>query len=729
MAINNMRLIKHSLCLSSLFYCVIYPAYADISDTLETDIPCSKANINSIPQNAYFLPLKKAKDLQSTLGQYKIIKLNANSDYSKHGGPSSITLSSDQQLYGLPGSKIGRVFISGGSTGITLQGVATNGIEFAESSNAIHGNCFRRVTGRISAKGAKLENNLFIDLNNSQLDFDTSKRGYLKNNQFIRVMVHGTSPALQLRGDPEHQSSNNVFLWSNILTPHGDGIIIDNQRDVSFIGLDAESWNWSKRAKNQAMMTVRSTGSLKIIAANGGDPRHRTGRYFDLDAEEIQILGSRIGPVRKPSIILQPDVKRISLVNVQKLGINNKGPNPFIFNAFAGRKPTTTLNGRTILNTTLTKEQESILKNMFVSPDNSGQLLKRPVFQSIPDPVGPNWNSDLKSKSDSTDFIQGLVDSQGIAHIPAGIYYISKPIRLKDGQGIIGSGAHQTAIIAKNKNIDMIVGVPNAGKRTLTSFSLIDITLQGGRNGIHHDSDGSGSKAVYNRLFISHVTFRDMSEAGIFLDGIIGWDNNFIDNVNFYRCADAGIKQRVSPLWLRGHGPGMTYMDKNVFYNCQFVENGRGIDFNARRANNLNAFVNCSFRDNLELAVNLHNNNSTIFANTEFINNGGNPVIQSNKPTFFVNSYFKADRNNISLLPNNATCEDCTFELGGSSSSSIVPKGSRVFLSNSESINVSLGKPDSGLLLNSKLPENPPFNKQGVFIIKNTPHILIPGLP
>ena len=89
-----------------------------------------------------------------------------------------------------------------------------------------------------------------------------------------------------------------------------------------------------------------------------------------------------------------------------------------------------------------------------------------------------------------------------------------------------------------------------------------------------------------------------MANAGILIDNIYAWDNNFIDHTNFYRCK-TGIKQRPDPAYVRDDHIGMTFLDKNVFYQTQFVENDVAIDWQAKRANNLNAFINCLFKNNL----------------------------------------------------------------------------------------------------------------------------------
>ncbi len=704
----------------------LLPAYAlDLNNPINE--PCLDGSGDALPRDAYPLPVTRAGEIQSMLNQHRKVRLEPHGNYAAGGGP--ITLSSGQELYGISGSKIGRVVVADGATGVVLQGVDTDGISFLASEKVTRGNCFRRITGPVTIKDAKLEDNLFVDISNTQLNIDTRQRGYLRNNRFIRVMTHSSYPAIQMRGDAKRLSGANVFLWLNILTPLGDGVIVDGQDDVTFAGLDAESWNWSKQAKNPAMMTVTNTGTLRLMAASGGDAKSGIGHYLDAGADEAQIFGTKISRVGDPTVTLQSQVRRYFLSNIQNLSISVLAHDSFSVKAFTDSEPEVLVRGVNLGQQNLAADDIAELQRMFVNHELPVSSWSRPVLAPIPDPAGPDWKVGIDSRPDSSGYLQGLVDTQGIARVPAGIYYITKPIRLRSGQGIIGEGATRTAIIAKNPNIDMIVSDEHIKKTASTAFTLADLTLQGGRNGIHHDVAGAGAGAQFNLVYLSHVTFRDMSDSGIFIDGIYGWDNNFIDNVNFIRCAEAGVKQRVNPLYISGDAPGMSYMDKNVFYRCQFVESGRGIDLQARREDNLNAFIDCAFRDNTESAVSMKNNFSAVFANTDFINNGGSPVISSDKPTYFVNSYFRAGKNNVAMLPDESTCEGCVFEKGGASAASIMADKTRVFLYNSKSIDVPLGKITAGVLMNTFLQEDRQLNEQALFVDNGNIHVMAYGLP
>lgn len=272
---------------------------------------------------------------------------------------------------------------------------------------------------------------------------------------------------------------------------------------------------------------------------------------------------------------------------------------------------------------------------------------------------------------------------------------------LKAGQGIIGAGANKTVIIAKSPSIDLIKGASHYNDKTVvTSFVLADLTLQGGLNGMNHSAAGSGQGAYYNLITLSHVTFRNMANAGILIDNIYGWDNNFIDHTNFYRCK-TGIKQRPDHNYVGGDHIGMTFLDKNVFYQTQFAENDVAIDWQAKRGNNLNAFINCLFKNNAQ-TINLTNSDSTFFANSIFETASEQTLLLSNRVTGFVNGYFFGKEPGDPLFNGNVYCNHCNFDNSAAKSGLIVSPTSKNSYFISSTLTKSTNQPIStGIIMNS----------------------------
>jgi hypothetical protein len=279
--------------------------------------------------------------------------------------------------------------------------------------------------------------------------------------------------------------------------------------------------------------------------------------------------------------------------------------------------------------------------------------------------------------------------------------------------------------------VNLIEGADHYEVKHVTGFTLIDLTLQGGRNGIQHDEQGAGKGAQFNLIHLSHVVIRDMAQSGISISGIYGWDNNLIDNVTFHRLP-VGVRQTSSTWYVssavNGDVEGMNYMDKNVWYRCVFDEVGVGMELTAKRANGLNACVECLFRRNALGAMRLTYNVSTVVANSDFVANGGDPVIASNLPIGIVGSRF-VDGPGKSFLDSDAMCEGCTFTHSTGGITSIGRTGGRVLLIDSQSRSVPLGKLASALFVDSPLKETEKLNARIAEIRGGVVRLLVNGAP
>jgi hypothetical protein len=157
------------------------------------------------------------------------------------------------------------------------------------------------------------------------------------------------------------------------------------------------------------------------------------------------------------------------------------------------------------------------------------------------------------------------------------------------------------------------------------AFTLSNLTLQGGETGVrivplnYVDDIFQLSGNVWQ-----YVVFRNQ-DYGIHLDRIYGYDTNVLDNVSFINCG-IGFFQDPNPVYPGGEPKDMTYVDKLMMYNCQFINNTTALSMLATRANNLNSFYNCLFDGNVNAVL---SRNHPIFANCDFKNNTGDFVISS----------------------------------------------------------------------------------------------------
>jgi hypothetical protein len=701
----------------------------------------------TIPLNAHPLPLNQKAQLQTALDTYKVVALEAG-DYTV-GGLTSVTLKSGQRLYGDPAkTTIPAVTVQPGTTGAVLAYVTVASITFPASAKVTAGNCFESIYGNLIVTNGTLENNLFLDIKGS-LRADTRTGGYLRNNRFIRWRAQTVSPMLTLMGDPARLSYGNVFLWVNFLTPHQDITYITNYQDLTMVGVDTETWNYAGGG-TASVITTGNMGTLRLFTMNGGNHgavAKRTGIY-DIGADEFQLYNDGFERLGSGANVTDFNLKAS---NQRLLWIGNNSTksqadaNPSGFRLQAFVKPTYPGTNVTLAGTNITgalpAATQTVINGM-LHPTRTGTNWEAATYGPVPDPAGTNWNVNLSGAPDATAMIQQLIDtsSNGVARLPAGIYYTSAPLKLARSHGIVGAGADTTAIVAKNATFDMIVAndPPTNNSRRII---LANLTLQGGKNGVHLDPVGTGttnvavtgSRAQYHVMFMEYVTFRNMTEAGFNFDKIYGMDNNWFNHVNFINCG-TGLKQIIDPAWAGVDSPNMAYIDKCVFYQSQFIGNSNAFDLRAKRDNNLIAWIDCLFQDNRGAAVLLNNNLSSLFANCDFVNNGGTAVVSTGRqpfPVSYVSCRFKAGASGKAMFGGAVNVEGCTFDRAGSTTATILDGGAgNVNFYHSQSANMPVGLTSSRaacMFMNNAFTLDPSLSAPMVIATNGVTATLVPG--
>lgn len=672
----------------------------------------------AIPKNAHHVSLAQASTVQAALDTYGTVSLDTAADYSATIG--TITISSGMGLYGLRSTKVADIVIAADAKDFVLSGLKSfgAGITFTPGAGETKGGLVFNHAGGINATGVNLVENRFIDVIDSQVRINNTGGGYARNNIFTRFMVHGQGPGIELLGAPGRTSYGNTFLWVNLLGANGSGMVVDGQQDITLAGLDNEGWD-PNNLGNPASITITDTGIARLMMLSGGASTGTTNdKFLDTGADETWVFGTSLLAQSGTLLEAGPTANRYFSLAAYDINASAIPPNfadstlpgAFVMEAANAGAVEVLLNGVDTETTPLDSGELSTFRAMLVDSPVV-ENWHPPQLDPIPDPAGPNWDADLASKPDSLAYIQGLIDSQGIARLPAGIYYISGAIKLKNTQGLIGEGMDTTAIIAKADTINMIIsGDVEPGTNQSATFTLLDITLQGGLNGIYTGVYGY----QYNKLLFSHVTIRDMAGSGIFLDSCYAWDNNFIDTINLYRCADAGIKQRSDWNSEPGEWKGFAYMDKNVFYRAQIAECGIGVDSSiGGRGMALNSFIDSSIRDCTGPAMDLIVWRALIIANTDFINNGGPTTINNNHPVTLTSCRFSAEKENITLLPPRATAEGCQFHLDGSTTATI-GDSTQLFLANCTG-DMPFGAISDGVIVNTKVPDAALNNQAAYF--------------
>ncbi len=711
-----------------------------ISSILGEGLPAPSGNVeaqlpkNIFPLSATLLTVDNKDKLQQELDEHRAVRLMPG-DY----GAGPITLRSGQQLYGLPGTRVGRIVIEPGASGAMVSGVQSN-VVFPASDAVTKGNTIFRIGGAIIVKGGALEDNLFVDA--QSLDVDVTTGGYLRNNRFIRApgQMQGNS-MLKFRASPERPSTGNVFLWMNAGGNQGPTTEITGVTDLTMAVVDAEMWSF-KTKEPVALFVTGPMQRLNIFAVQGGrydgdlELRKKYG-LIDSAARELRVFGLTPGyrgqaPDTLPAkIVLRDGNERSMFVDSVPYSFSMPATSNLQLRAFeqlrgvpeGGLPPISNPNPNQQFIVTpagAEQKQQAALQEMILQTGRTMRPWERPGSEPVPDPAGDKWNQNLASAKDDTQMLQDRLDKEGIAVLAAGKYHISAPLRINRGKGLVGSGMDQTVIIAKDPNLSMFVYDPQGDTRAV---SLANLTLQGGRVGVH--LRGEDTSGYINKSFLANITFRNMSEAGVYVDMLDGkdpsMDNNLISFCNFVNCG-AGLKQRP-------HQNGRSgFIDKLVVYRCQFIQCGLGIDFPARRSNNACAYIECRFADNMKGAAKLDNNTTPVFANCDFTGNAGDPAVASNQTVYFMSCNFQTGANSQSLLPSKSISEGCVFESAKSPGAVLVKKASRNTFYNCR-VEMPLGQLKDALFLNSKIAGQPGLSQIAAQILDGKTTVLMPGTP
>jgi len=601
------------------------------------------------PMEAVLVPLNEKGKLQQYLDTHGAVRLEPGGDYLA-GGLPTLRIRSGYRLYGLS-NNIPDTIIEPGTTGAVLSYVHGK-ITFPPSSDPTKLNLFRRTTYcNFVINGATLEDNLFLDVAFCIINADHSTSGFMRNNRFIRFQSHGGNPMLTIRGDPQQRSSGNVFLWVNLLGPPDKVTYFDNLPDLTLLHVDCESYSTA----GQPSINTGPMGHLTIFGSTGA---LQTGRTIDTKAKSLWLHGHSLSTAVKPSVVLGKDTTALLVHNPDVMELKRDGSRTVRLFNDTMNKNTVEVDGAVVPTEQSGEGLLSALKDCL--PATKSVAWESPAFAPPPDPAGAKWEVGLEKRKSQREEIQKLLDTIKHVILPPGTYYLDGPLKLGKGQSLVGSGMDKTVLISLDRNKDLILD-DGTGRMILT-----DLTLQGGRHGIYHTWSTGPNLQVVDTC-ISHVTIRSMSKAGLCFEHIYGWDNNFVDFVNFVDCP-IGIQQLATNFGT-AENQSLTYMDKCVFYQCQFIRCGKALDLQARRASGGNLWVNCLFQDSKDCAATMINHSPATFANCDFTNNAGDPVVGTNGHLFVIGCRFTADTAKaVDLIDGfSVSAEGSLFESGSSS--------------------------------------------------------------
>lgn len=681
---------------------------------------------------AYLLPISQKANLQTALDTYGAVRLEKG-DYNA----VSVVMRSNQSLYGHPStSGIANIIIAAGSTNVHIEALkpsvnTTCAITF-QSGNAIS-NCTLKTIKYIDIIGVncQIENNTFLDITHSNINFNCSVSGYFRNNKIIKHQAQGVPNMLVMKGNRTTPSYGNVVIHSNYLTSTGETTDIDNLESVTFIGTDCETYGGISRE----LLHVNKVDKLKMFITNGNISYDSGFAYSSIDATEAYLVGNKGSSNQLDKISLRTNLlsfdshKDISRGAGSVTGYFGKSYieeiNRNLFHHFQYNdvEQTTTITN----STTISKLTNSILGTQHTP-------WARPVLGVIPDPLGANWKAERVGKPDSTSYIQNLINTNGVADLPEGVFYISSSLSIGAGinQGIIGKGTGKTVICGLTDDFPLITvdhGFVDTNGDLFGNIDLAYLTLQGGRDGLYI----SNHRLLMAYQSLKYVSFREQIN-GIQIYDIFGLDNCFFEHLSFVNC----VRPMYAHPWEGVLNPydiaGATYMDKIVFYKCQYLNSTGSMYLKAARANNLNAWVDCNF-DGGVMAVDM-GGDTTIFANCDFTNFRGDYTLKSNSFNLVSCNFYNNSNTKSTLYSITNSIEGCNFLDNIPLASPDVDNSIQNFIANSIITGDAVvrpsqiaGKPSFATYVNSRLLSNPTFNKMFVNGISNVPTIILNAEP
>ncbi len=671
-------------------------------------------NNNQIEEIAYFdaylLPYSQRANLQTALNTYGAVRLESGN--YRVGGVASVNLTSNMRLYGHSSyNEMPPINITAGATNVLVTSVkAWYGVNFLNGSPITNCKISKTNGGYILGTNSNIENCEFVDIIGTKITFNNTSSGYFRNNKFIKHWVTSEYPQLFLKGNNTTPSYGNTWAWLNLLTAHGDATDIDNFGNLNVIGLDAEAWNYNNLGTGKALLYMRNMGDVKLASMTGLGYAANSTPVFDIQANNLTLLAKTISTYGGASTTTAKTLMIDSSSSPYSVTGGSYDIRAF-FNdtnlTYNGSNQTSLITGTTATNIT-----SSIL-------GTERTKWSRYNFLPIANPTGGAWSTNRIGQSSSRAYIQNLIDTQGIASLPEGIYYIDAPLLINSNEGIVGQGTGKTVIVGLADNFNLI----NIRGTNVSSFTLSNLTLQGGNKGVSITSDGYDVFFQPNGIDFKYVVFRNQATYGIEVAQLYGMDNCMLEQVHFFNIPTA-FKQTPDPSWSGVETNHMTYIDKTVFYRCQVINCGIGFSLITGRADNLNAWVECNFEGNTSTSIITINHNSPVVINCDFKNNTGIRIIEAT-PTFEIYSSNFSGNSSANIFKGEETVvEGCKFL----DSIPLFENTLDAFIVNS-TVTGSINNMVNGMFVNSNIQSNSGANHLLVKRISGSDTILLNATP
>ncbi len=528
------------------------------------------------------VPAESKARLQSLLDQHGAIRLDAAADY-RRGPRDVLRVSSGQTIVGGWNTRVPRIVIPGGVSHVRIVAVRSDGwtapdIEFtggAENDDIeiIGGTGGAGTQIRVAIRSGARVNHLSLS-EYGGLIVDQASSGYVRDSTFTRLLGYWPGPHVTWTGNAREPSRGNAFLGIASITPAAPSVWRD-AGDLWFANWDCESWTTRGKEIPRCFSIEGATRVVSIGLGGGTATPERSGalasfrdvpllvnwfpnvRGGELDGADL--LFDRVGTV----VTVQPE---------EGLRVRDTGGNA----RFRVLDPEPGHGGARVAHSGVaaaSTERRAALAAAFagIAPPHAR---RKPDPRAISDPLGLDWRTDIDGHPDSAARIQASIDADGIARLPAGVYYLDRPLRIGSHdriEGLIGESREPTVLVAKGA-FPVIAGRgdfgrdPRAPKDALVTLALEGLTLYGGTYALDWNGEpgnlGPGGVVAWSAF--QDLALLKQSVAAVHANGIGGLDSNL------WRAVDIADTPTAFRGTGAGAGPGMTYADKQHFLDCQY---------------------------------------------------------------------------------------------------------------------------------------------------------------
>ncbi len=525
----------------------------------------------------FYVPVARRAELQHLLEQHRNIKLAANRDY-RSSGLTGLLLASGERIEGGWNTRVPTLHVPGGSSSLFVAGVRNDAslgpdVVFepgAESHDVtiIGGNGGIGSNIHVLVKdGARLDHVRLSEIGGIEVDQQHS--GYIRHSEITRLLGYWPGPHVAWRGNQIEPSGDNVILGFSSITPARASHWTD-AGDLSIFNWDCESWNQHDQDRSPCFV-IEGSPHVTSVALSGGtaDPDHAGAvlELSDVKAFQSWFFHAQGGHRDSADLLLHKVQSALMVqsdpaVRVVEQDLPAHAERQRLLDP-AGAAPA--------------PMQSSKASDDWSSVVNQKALrLQRdkPLLRSFPDPF-PTGVPALEQMPDSARQIQADLDRDGLVRLPAGRYFLDRPLRIGSRnrtEGILGDPEGQVVLIAKG-DFAIIEGRGDAHPSAQSEGSVVylafdHVMLYGGRYGFNWSNAagnlGDGGGVAFSTF--DHVIFAYQRLAGVNADGIHGLDTNTWYRTDFYHM----------PVAIRGNGHGsvgpMNYADKQSFLDCQFQD-------------------------------------------------------------------------------------------------------------------------------------------------------------